>query len=203
MKILKNVSLLLFLLSSSISFANPSPQILMRAIGDQSFVIDYKQNGPQEVNISLIDWKGNILLEEIHTEGHFQKKYVMRELPRGHYTIKLQMTDRLIRQPITLEKGHLHLNARNRETIFSPSVMVHDYTVDFSMLNTARKKVKVRLSDEEGSTIYLKGLGNKANLNTRFVLTDFPQGQYTIHTYVEEEEFVHSFELADLFSANQ
>jgi hypothetical protein len=203
MKILKNVSLLLLLLSSSVLFARPAPQVLMRAIGDQSFVIDFKQDSPQEVSVSLTDKEGTVLLQEKHTEAHFQKKYVLRELPEGTYVIKLKMNDRLIRQPITMENNYLHLDARQQETLFSPSLMLHGSTLDFSMLNLERKEVKVRLRNQKGITIYQDKLGSRAKLNTRFVLTEFPRGQYTLHTYADGDEFIHSFELADLYSVTE
>lgn len=169
-------------------FANITEPVITTK-GEKSFVVNTSDWKSSNLNVSIRDAKGNLILgDEIQNAG--MKKYNLKYLPTGAYTVAIENEIKTVTQFVTISNDGIEISDDINVT-YKPVINVHEASFDLNYLAPANKTT-VLVYDENGNNVSTTNL-NGTSINKRFVFDSLPNGEYQIVVANNDSYYYKSF----------
>lgn len=187
---------------SMIAMAKETSNFSVQSMDENTISLKLTKESQSEIQVTLRDIYGVIMHNETLSENNVNnRKYNLRNLPSGKYTLTVAYDDVLQIQKIYKQFDKIEIDSDNLHTLYHPTFEKHSEYLDLEMLSFSKQKINLKIRDDEGRIIYsednlLNGLFKK-----RFNLSKLDKGEYTISVRVVgtvgtliNKEFVQSID---------
>lgn len=183
---------LLVILIAAISFnglaiAAGSPSLVKST--DKSFAVYFDDWNEADLTVQIKDNQGFILMTDKVKDEHVTgKKYNLKNLPQGDYTLEIGNGQKVMTQAISLTDTTVAFDEDKSKVYYNPTIVINEDKMDFNLLSLG-KDVSVDITDASGESIYNTVFGTPQAVNERFDLSQLQKGEYTIS--VVQDEYKH------------
>lgn len=187
---------------SMIAMAKETSNFSVQSMDENTISLKLTKESQSAIQVTLRDIYGVIMHNETLSENNVNnRKYNLRNLPSGKYTLTVAYDDVLQIQKIYKQFDKIEIDSDNLHTLYHPTFEKHSEYFDLEMLSFSKQKINLKIRDDEGRIIYsednlLNGLFKK-----RFNLSKLDKGEYTISVRVVgtagtviNKEFVQSID---------
>lgn len=182
--------LLSFLMLSAVhSFASESPYLVNVDIETKIMVVDLSQTSGKDVNVSILDLNGNTIFSESLNNKAKSRRYNLRKLPTGTYTVIVEDLNKVSYQKVYVSKKSL-LADDNIEEITMPALLNNGNKWSLSGMST-KYNGRIIIFDEDGNEIFTENI-SKAMTSRSFNVEKLKAGQYSVHYVVNGKTFTQS-----------
>ncbi|MEL6863035.1 MAG: hypothetical protein AAFP19_01390, partial [Bacteroidota bacterium] len=135
-KIISQLALIAMLFSlHQIAFAYDGLRFIQGQQGPD-FTLQYEGAANQQLVIRILDAYGQPVFDEtMQSTGRVAKKYNLRNLPEGKYTVKVSDATRTSIQPIYLLDNVVQIDTKAMRTVYKPQIRFHEQLLDINMLS--------------------------------------------------------------------
>lgn len=198
-KVLLNLSLLVVSLGIFTTIQAKDIADVSLTIGDEtsdvSVVVDLKAAEGTEVKCVIEDDQGEVIYKDVITvQNQLRRKFDLKNLPKGNYTIRLEDGRRVEKVALELDDNAPKVKELKKTVSFKPTMIVEDQNLDVHLLAMG-KRIKIEFIDAYGKVVYTKRYMNEDVISERFNLEELRSGDYTIHIYNSVSHFYEEVSL--------
>jgi hypothetical protein len=154
---------------------------------NNSFSVQLQNVKNPEIKVSFKDSKGYTLYDETVMQSSLnQKRFNIKDLPTGKYTLIVAYDNIIKIQPIVKSYKAIEIKAEDANTIYEPVFRQHSDYLDINMLCLNKLKYSLSITDNEGHVIYSATTDPNKSLQKRFNLSSLTSGSYTFGIEVNE-----------------
>lgn len=147
-----------------------------------------------KIQVSFKDSKGYTLYNETVLQPSLnKKKFNIKDLPSGIYTLIVAYDNIIKIQPIVKGNKAIEIKAEDAQTIYEPVFRQHSDYLDINMLCLKKMKYSLSIMDSEGHVIYSGATDPNKSLQKRFNLSSLASGRYTFSVEVNEDGIYKEF----------
>ncbi len=163
--------------------------------GERTFAIYVDSRNVNSVHVVIRDENRSTVYEEKNSAGEvFNKKYNLKNLPKGKYTVTVDNGLSISSQPIFLLDKTLIIEQRDETTFFKPSIRRNHDKIDVDLLSLDGHEINLQIVDYEGRINYQDELLIDGRFQRRFDISKLEKGNYSIYITVFDGSVSHSFE---------
>lgn len=197
MKKLIKLSLVAFLLATTINVHASTTAVIIKTVGEsKELVLSVNGMSSKEIKLTILD--NNDI--QLHFEKFnnvketYNKAYSFNQLPNGNYFLEIE-TDFLIEiHTVTLTADSLIINETNRQVIFKPQMRQLDNMVFIKYYTSPSGKMALSINDRNQGVIYKDELNDEADTKS-YDLSALKPGFYTVNFNYENRFFSRTLEL--------
>lgn len=160
-----------------------APTISIRNLGTNTKSIALYIENPDmmALTISLIDEDDVKLHNDILDEqDSFAKRYNLKNLPAGEYTIVIENNYFIKSQPIHVGGDDVKVMKEEEVTIYKPAIKRNGNFIDFDMLLLGDAKVVLKIVDYKGRSNFVEVIENEEWIQKRFNIGKLEEGDYSL-----------------------
>jgi hypothetical protein len=180
--------ILIFSIASLSVFASGNPAV--SAEKNKSLVILTNLWKSANVHVQIKEATGAIILEETLKTNKVGKRYNLKNLPDGQYTIEMFDDLRITSQNFYI-KNHEVVVSNDVNTIYKPFIVTGENNLDVNLM-TLGKSALLNISDKDNNIVFTEKLNTTA-VHKRFDTTALAAGNYTLSIALNGRSFVHDF----------
>ena len=176
------LKLMILLLTAVCTFAgNTNPLAKISEGGSKSFILDLKENDEKMIRVKILDRDDQVLLDQkVNTQKHQAKRYNMKNLPMGVYTLSIEDAQRIVKHDMMIVNGILRFDKKDPVTIFKPTIKISQNIIDFNLLKIDDGSTEVRLLDNSGELVYSENINETGSVQRRYNVSMLEAGKYTL-----------------------
>ena len=169
------LNLVALLVSVNIALASSPKGII--SIAESAVVVDFSDWKTEAVTVSIFDESGYVVFKDEVSTSINAKKYSLKRLPEGKYTIATSDAYRILEQHISFTNNQVKMIGEESIT-YKPIIAYNDlgWNVNFY---TQGLPATVKIFDVTGTEVYSQAF-NIPVINKRFNIASLANGQYTI-----------------------
>ncbi len=187
------LSLVLSFTSLSI-FATDNSTFSIEVVDENTFAIDLANIKQAEIKIRIKDPFGTIIYDEkLMDSSLHQKKYDLKKLPLGNYTLLVAYDDVFKIQSINKNLEKIEIDSEDLQTIYQPVFRQHAIYIDLHMLCLTDLSIYLKIKDNEGNIIYTEINQPSGPLEKRFNFSRLEAGKYSFSVEIEDALFYNEF----------
>lgn len=161
-----------------------SPVFKVRPVDEKAFILYLQEDQSSEVKIRLEDENGFVLLSEyVEDASQYSRKYNLRALKMGAYSLIIENETSLRKQPITIDREALHIDADEQEMIMKPVIRKIENKVEVVIMPAHRTKAEMYIFDEAGHTLFSDSDYYQDSFRRRFDISQLERGKYIFKVY--------------------
>jgi hypothetical protein len=180
--------ILFFSIASLSVFASGNPSVY--AEKNKSLIVKTNTWKSAKVNVQIKEATGVTILEETLISAKAGRKYNLKNLPDGQYT--LEMSDDL---RITIQNFFIRNNevvvSNDINTIYKPFILTGNNNVDVNLM-TLGKGALLNITDKDNNIVFAQKLDTTA-VHKRFDITSLSSGTYSVNIAMSGRSFAHEF----------
>jgi len=147
------------------------------------------ENSNEYVEVKIVDTNGLELLEEkFDSKVTKNRKYNLKNLPKGKYFLKVYDSQKIITRDINL--GYDNVTIGTEETLFKPSIKFLDGSWRISYLAQG-KTASISITDQEGNELIEDRIRKETIINKIYNLQKLDAGIYRIVVKTDNQYFSH------------
>lgn len=181
--------IVIFLVSfcSLAGFTASNPNILTDKA--KMLLIQTEQWKSEKVNVQIKDESGNLVLDESVKNVKSARRYNLKNLPNGIYTLEMSNTLKITIQNFEIV-GTEVLVSKEVKTTFKPVINWNNKNLDINLL-TLGKKASLNIYDDSNNIIFSENL-NENVVNKRYNISKLSSGDYTVNMIVDGRSYYKS-----------
>lgn len=164
------------------------------AVSDVSYTIENNKTltvetftwKSSQLKIQIKDAFGTIILEENPSNTSRYRKYNLKNLPDGNYTLEMSNELRISSKPFVINGNNVMLSP-DHKTIYKPVVFWQKDYLDVNLLALGSEST-LKIYNDKGETVYSQVLNTPA-VHKRYNISQLPKGAYTVSVGVNERHF--------------
>lgn len=177
-KLLITTSVICFF--SLMAIANEASVFSIKNVGSNSISLQVKNVIQPQIQMTLKDVHGVILHDETISKNKINsRKYDLRNLPKGTYSVIVSYDNLIKVQKIKKEFGRIDIDYDNVQTMFRPTFIENADYLDLNMLSLSKQNISLMIKDDKGHIIYNKRDQINGSFQKRFNLSELKEGNYT------------------------
>ena len=158
---------------------------------DKSFVLNANDWKMDELTVSFLSSDGEEIYSEIFQPSDKKiRKYNLRELPAGTYTVVVANYSKSISYDLVYA-GDLVTEVSEGEIYYTPQVFSDDQKIDINLLSL-NKKVKIYLSDASGHGLHSEVIKHAPVVTRRINISRLNKGMYNLSINVDDKWYNHT-----------
>ena len=166
----------LFSMFSLITLASNISELTVKISDPNTIALNVSNVIDAEIHVTLKDAFGETLHDETLAQNNINsRKYNLRQLPTGNYTLLVSYDDVIKIQSI--KKENSHIETISMQTITSPKFIQHKEYVDMYITCSTDLDLSIEMRDEADNTIFSDN-GNLGTVQKRFNLSQLENGEY-------------------------
>ncbi len=181
--------------------------LVISTLNVNASIIDPKltPSDAQSFNLYFGDWNADQVKVQIFTETSVEimsemidlndikaRKYNLKNLPLGSYTVVVSSDLRSIEHPLTLNRNSVAIDYSKIEKSFKPVFNISDNYVDINFLNLESNTI-VKIRDNNGNELITKSYNPRKAITQRFDITELPAGKYFISVNTADNYYSKPF----------
>lgn len=180
--------ILIFSIASLSVFASGNPSVY--AEKNKSLIIQTNTWKSAKVNVQIKEATGVTILEETLISAKAGRKYNLKNLPDGQYTLEMSDDLRITTQNFYISNNEVVV-ANDINTIYKPFILTGDNNVDVNLM-TLGKSALLNISDKDNNIVFAQKLEATA-VHKRFDVSSLASGSYTVNIAMNGRSFTHEF----------
>ena len=173
-------------------FANEITPSFAAPISDKSFSVSLSKWKSTEVEISIVDQFGTVVISEtVSPETNKARVYNMKFMEDGNYTVVVEDATKTSKQAVTLDAGSINVGVDSK-TFYKPMFKYDNDLVKINYLALGNK-VSVKLIDSEGNLLYNEKFENEAAINKALNIKSLQSGFY--YASITTEDATYTFDV--------
>jgi hypothetical protein len=182
------ILILVFSVFSLAAFATGNPSA--RAEKSKSLIVETAHWKSEKLNVQIKEASGVVILDETLKNNKNIRKYNLKNLPEGKYTIEVSNDQKIMTQEFAIESNELVLSQEIR-TEYKPMVIVNKNIVDVNLL-TLGNKAFINLVDRDNNIVFAENLETPA-VHKRYDLSSLASGDYTLSVAMNGRSYTTNF----------
>ncbi|MEP7323169.1 MAG: hypothetical protein ABI761_14685 [Saprospiraceae bacterium] len=150
-------------------------------------IVDKSNWKASKIEVSIKKADGTILIQEDINES---KKYNLKNLPVGSYTLELEDAQQVRIQNLEVSRDMMY--STNITTVYKPHLIFNTDNVAMNLM-TQGHSATVTITNSEGKTIFSENIVDEVSATRKYNLKDVPAGDYSIQVYIAGQQFSKSF----------
>ena len=152
--------------------------------------------GFENALVLLVDKKDNVVWKEsISAENRGGKIFNLENLPAGKYSIKIDLGNREIFQPIEIAENNVVIYEYQKKVFFTPAIVLNENKLKLTYYNRQLADIDVSIVDRFGEVVYAEEHKGVLQLQKAYELKFFEEGEYTMVVKTPEKAYYQSFNL--------
>ena len=157
-----------------------SDDLRFETTGTKTIVVHFDNTATEKITVRLIDVKGaEVFTERIQAAAGYSKKYNLKELANGQYTILIESPSRYTTQKVTVKDHIVEVRSEEEKTFFKPFIKQDAKLVDINLMALGND-VEITVKDNNGSQVYRTAYQGESRIHKRLNLTQLPSGDYIL-----------------------
>lgn len=192
-KFLLTIAILCF--TGMVAVAGNAPVFSVKVVDPNAFLLQLTDVEQAQIQITLRDANGATLHTETLKQNRVdQRKYDIKELPAGNYSLIVAYDAVIKIQPIKKGFDTLEIDAVDLQTVFQPVIRQNSAHLYLDMLCLSEDvEISLAIKDAEGRVIYDEVVQPKGALQKRFNLSRLGKGTYTFTVGVVDTVLIKEF----------
>lgn len=179
---------------SMVALAKDPSQLFVQNVKKEVIAIRLNDASQSNVHVSLKDAQGSTIFEEtVATQNITRRKYDLKHLPDGKYTLHFEYDDVIKVQQLVKHFDTVEVELNQSQTVCRPNFNIYSNYVDLSMMCTDDQKISIEIRDRDGNTIFDAEEQMDGTIQKRFNLSQLEEGAYHIYVVVDGEIFNEEF----------
>lgn len=160
---------------------------LATSIEQKTITISIYELKPKEVEVRILDKKGEVLLTELFNTKDFRnRKYNLNNLPDGKYDLEVSDVQKTITMTLIIKSDILEIE--KEEKLYKPHSFIMDKKWNLSVMSLG-KDVNVRIIDQRGELVYEDEIKEKISVNRRYNLSKLKKGSYNLYISIDGNSY--------------
>lgn len=185
-----NFFILLFLVLGCSAFANGTPTVL--SVDSKTLVVDTKEWKSEKVHIQIKEASGAVIFEETVLNKKNQRKYNLKKLPRGLYSIEIENKLKIAVQSFEVSYDDITVSSEI-DYVYKPVVIVHDDFMDVNLL-TQGYNALINILDASNNIVFSERITDPV-VHTRYNVASLESGEYSVQVALDGRSFVQKIQL--------
>ena len=189
------LKMMILLFTAVCTFAgNTNPLAKISEGGSKSFILDLKDNNVKMVRVKITDRDERVLLnQKVNTDKHQAKKYNLKNLPMGVYTLSVEDEQRVVKHDMMIVNGTLKIDRKNPVTIFKPTIHKSGNQLDMNLLKVDNSSTEVRILNESGRLVFTEDITETGSIQRRYNVSLLEAGKYDMIVETSGASYTKSF----------
>lgn len=175
----------IFSLSLS-ALGNPS----VFAEKNKSLIVQTNTWKSTKVNVQIKEASGVTILEETIKSAKVGRKYNLKNLPDGVYTLEMSDDLKITSQDFYINNNEVVLSS-DINTIYKPFILVGKNNVDVNLM-TLGQSALLNITDKENNIVFAQKLDTTA-VHKRFDVSSLEGGTYSVNIAMNGRSFTQEF----------
>lgn len=150
-------------------------------------IVDKSNWKASKIEVSIKKADGTVL---IHEDINESKKYNLKNVPVGSYTLELEDDQQVRIQNLEVSGDMMY--STNITTVYKPHLIFNADNVAMNLM-TQGLPATITITNSEGKTIFSEKIVDEVSATRRYNLKDVPAGDYSIQVYIAGQQFTKSF----------
>jgi hypothetical protein len=197
MKITKFFSVFALVAALSIntsSATTTTPYDVIIGSATTSVTVNLTNISKQNVTVQITNNDNHIVVHEtLKKEQDGIKTYNMEQMEDGAYNLVVTKRGSRVKQPFSIQRGQVFLSETDRKETFFPVFRLNKDRLDVDAFTGEYGTITVKVSDEEGNSVYSDKNANVFMLHKRYSVRDLPRGTYRAEIVMGSESFYYLF----------
>lgn len=139
------------------------------------------------VKVTLFDLQGVVLHREtIRNKSSLSRKYNLRNLPDGEYTLLAQYQNEVRIQPVQITAKQLLIPEGKSIKLFTPRINKSEDHLDLNLLSLPASDITVKIRNAEGKAWFSDAQTAEGSLHKRYNIEALETGDYQIVVAIDE-----------------
>lgn len=165
---------------SLMAMANEASVFSIKNAGSNSISLQVKNVIQAQIQMTLKDMSGVVLHDETISKNRINnRKYDLRNLPTGRYSVIVSYDNVIKVQKIKKEFDRIDIDTDNVQTMFRPAFIENADYLDLNVLSLSKQWISLMIKDDDGHVIYNKRNQIDGSFQKRFNLSELKEGSYT------------------------
>lgn len=184
--IILNIALILFVALNTATASN-DPKFVTNETKTFSLLLNEWKGS--DVEVKIVDNEGTTVMTEILTLSEMSvRKYNLKNLEKGSYTVKVSNDYKKMIQPIVLDENKVMINKYDAIISYKPVINITDRTVDLNFLALG-KNATVTFTDASNQVLKSMNYKNETKILQRFNIEKLTSGVYYINVSTKDDSF--------------
>ncbi len=151
---------------------------------NKSFVLNLKDWNKSDLEVSIISEDGLTIFSETLKEFKPSRKYNLKYLTAGNYSIKLSDDYKIITYTINVNNSDVVIN-EDEKVVFRPFIKYSKDAIDINVLALGNE-VNISLIDANGNEIFNEKRENEKTIAKRLNISELRSGEYSVSVKVND-----------------
>jgi len=181
------ILILLISVSSLSAFATGNPTVSSEKT--KSLVVETSLWKSEKINIQIKEASGVVILDEKVKNTKNLRKYNLKNLPDGNYTLEVSNELKITTQEFTIGSNEVILS-NDINTVYKPVIIWRDNSFDVNLM-TLGNKAFINIQDKDNNIVFAENLETPA-VHKRYDISALAAGEYTVTVAMNGRSFVSS-----------
>ena len=146
----------------------------------KAFALRLENVQNQTNSIQLKDANGiTLITEKVVGQAEFGRMYNLENLPEGNYNLVVENDQKVLIQPIIINRRFLTIDKAARKKILKPTIMVKSDLIAINMLHFEKEAISITLENQEGEVVFSNSFKSYGSLNKQLNIRNLPEGNYS------------------------
>ncbi len=160
----------------------------------KAFALTLQNLENQTHSIHLKDANGIILIaEKVVQQAQFGRMYNLENLPAGNYELIIENDEKVMIQPILIQRRFLTIDKVELKEILKPAILVKTDLIAVNMLHFEKEAISLTLKNKQGKIIYTDSFKRYGGFNKQLNISDLPKGDYLFAIQTNRYEVTRHF----------
>ncbi len=153
----------------------------------KSLVIETALWKSDQISVQIKEATGVVILDETVKNSKGLRKYNLKNLPDGQYTLEVSNALKITTQDFTIESNSVQLSDVIN-TVYKPVIIWNESKLDINLL-TLGNKALINIIDKDNNIVFAENLETPA-VHKRYDLSGLADGEYTVTVAMNGRSFV-------------
>ncbi|MBC7885347.1 MAG: hypothetical protein H7X99_07720 [Saprospiraceae bacterium] len=180
------ILILLLSASSIVSFAS-NPDILTEKAKMLTLITSAWKS--EKVNVQIKDFTGSVILDETVKNGNKVRRYNLKNLPNGNYTLEMSNELKITVQEFEILGSQVILS-NTLETEYKPVINLFENHIDLNLM-TLGKEASLKILDETNNVLLTEKLAGPV-VSKRYDFSKLSSGDYAVIVEINGRSYTKS-----------
>jgi len=167
------------------AFANGNPA--MNAEKSKSLLVETSLWKSDKINIQIKEASGVVILDETVKNTKNLRKYNLKNLPEGTYSLEISNELKITTQEFTIYDNGVLLSS-DVKTVYKPVVIWNNEGFDVNLM-TLGNTAFINIQDKDNNIVFAEKLVTPA-VHKRYDISSLASGEYTVTVAMNGRSFV-------------
>jgi len=184
--IMRILTIVIALLISTVSWATSVIEPFT-VVNEKTITVNFEDSQSEDIMVSIVDDYGYELHnDKIKAHSLKARKYDLKHLPYGKYTVKIESERRIIYDSFELDKNESSLI--EQKIIYKPIITFTDNKCYLNLMSQDQE-VNLSIFDTNYETLYSEDITKQPTIRKIFDLKELPNGSYTFSVKFRDHSF--------------